>query len=279
MKITNKYYTEEFYRQRVSSVRRSAAPIIRILLQHLKIRSVVDIGCARGEWLAEFVAAGIADVMGLDGPWVPQDALAISTDRFISADLSKPFDLRRQFDFALCLEVAEHLPENAADALVNSLTQLADVILFSAAIPYQPGDNHLNCQWPQYWAEKFASHDFVASDFLRPLIWDQPDIAYHYRQNAILYYKRSQPPADSQIISRAVKIPASLVHPGFYMATIGQMSHDLAVQSTLRYNLQQVASGLLRRLRYTFRLADKAAPSQRTTRTLREDTPGSSAQA
>ena len=41
-----------------------------------------------------------------------------------------------------------------ADNYINSLTRLAPVILFSAAIPFQGGSGHVNEQWPEYWVAK-----------------------------------------------------------------------------------------------------------------------------
>jgi hypothetical protein len=40
------------------------------------------------------------------------------------------------------LEVAEHLSDLSAGVFVESLTRLGSVVLFSAAIPSQPGTNH-----------------------------------------------------------------------------------------------------------------------------------------
>jgi hypothetical protein len=61
----------------------------------------------------------------------------------------------RTFDLAICLEVAEHLPPEAAEGFIDSLTRLAPVVLFSAAITFQVGNQHLNGQWPDYWATLF----------------------------------------------------------------------------------------------------------------------------
>ena len=68
-------------------------------------------------------------------------------------DLNQPFTLDRTSDLVVCLEVAEHVPPLSAGDFIASLTRLASIILFSAAIPYQGGDGHLNEQWPEYWAD------------------------------------------------------------------------------------------------------------------------------
>ena len=40
---------------------------------------------------------------------------------------------------AICLEVAEYLPEDKSDQFVADLVRIAPVVYFSAAIPYQVG--------------------------------------------------------------------------------------------------------------------------------------------
>jgi 2-polyprenyl-3-methyl-5-hydroxy-6-metoxy-1,4-benzoquinol methylase len=64
----------------------------------------------------------------------------------MAQSLDSPLDLGRAFDLVISLEVAEHLPESAADAFIDSLVRHGDVILFSAAIPFQGGHRHINEQ-------------------------------------------------------------------------------------------------------------------------------------
>ena len=100
-----------------------------------------------------FSRHGVQSILGLDGGWVSRDLLKIPASCFKEFDLSKPYADSKRFDLAICLEVAEHLPVNAADAIVESLTRLAPVVLFSAAIPHQGGVNHINEQWLDYWRD------------------------------------------------------------------------------------------------------------------------------
>ena len=53
-----------------------------------------------------------------------------------------------RYELAVCLEVAEHLNESSADNLILQLTNLANRVLFSAAIPGQGGLHHVNEQPP-----------------------------------------------------------------------------------------------------------------------------------
>ncbi|NQU54345.1 MAG: hypothetical protein HQ522_17605 [Bacteroidetes bacterium] len=66
-----------------------------------------------------------------------------------------------------------------------------DVVLFSAAIPYQGGDGHINEQFPEYWGKIFATYGFVPIDIIRPQIWRNKEIAQTWvRQNLLIFVKK-----------------------------------------------------------------------------------------
>lgn len=59
-----------------------------------------------------------------------------------------------RFDWITCLEVAEHLPGDAAPVLCDTIRRhLAPhgLLIFSAAVPGQRGEHHVNCQPTTYW--------------------------------------------------------------------------------------------------------------------------------
>jgi hypothetical protein len=114
------------------------------------------------------------------------------------------------------LEVAEHLPADAADEFVAGLARFAPVVLFSAAAPYQGGEHHVNEQWPAYWAGRFARHDFLPVDCLRRLIWAHPDVEWWYAQNTFLYVERKRLETDPTLAreyAAAGPEALALVHP------------------------------------------------------------------
>ncbi len=93
----------------------------------------------------------------------------------------------------ISFEVAEHLPESAANTFVDTLVKHGDLIVFSAAIPGQTGQNHLNEQWQSYWADKFAMKGYKAYDIVRPVFWSNESVDVWYRQNMIVYAKHDLP--------------------------------------------------------------------------------------
>ena len=68
----------------------------------------------------------------------------IDADEFRAADLSQPIDLGRRFDVVQSLEVAEHLPSSRASEFIGTLTSHDPLVMFSAAVPGQGGEHHIN---------------------------------------------------------------------------------------------------------------------------------------
>ena len=198
--------------------RESAAIIVPLVMDEVRPRSVVDVGCGLGAWIAVFSEHGVKDILGIDGPWVDQKLLEVPAESFQVADLSEPLDNGRHFDLALCLEVAHLLEPALAEPLVLTLTSLSDIVLFSAAIPGQGGLGHLNEQWPRFWAQLFAAHDYIATDPFRTQVWEQTDVKWWFAQNTICFI--ASPTLDRLPSLRnhacANGSPLPLVHPGCF---------------------------------------------------------------
>ena len=215
------HYSHHFYEDQRSGSLRSAKKVVPIVLEYLQPSSVLDLGCGVGTWLSVFQRSGADDIQGVDGDYVDRSMLAIAASAFQSGDISQPVDLRRRFDLAMSLEAAEHLPESSAATLVASLVRHADVVLFSAAIPFQRGGNHINEQWPDYWKEKFAAAGYVPVDCLRGRIWQDDDIPAWYRQNLCFYVSKDRLaayPMLSAAESVARANPLSIVHPAYFVS-------------------------------------------------------------
>ncbi len=216
-------YDEAFYQEVGQIAYRSAQVLVPLLMDLLHPRSVVDIGCGAGAWLSVFHQHGIEDYLGVDSSWVEPSTLVIPPDHFFTHNLDRELTLPRQFDLVLSLEVAEHLPPEAARGFVHSLTRLGPVVVFSAAIPEQGGVCHLNEQWPEYWAALFAGFGFVPVDCIRPRLWSQPAVEWWYAQNTLIYASQEaltrfglQPAGDP------VATQLSIVHKDMYLKIVGK---------------------------------------------------------
>jgi SAM-dependent methyltransferase len=197
----------------------SAQKILQILFRHVKPESVLDVGCGLGTWLSVANALGAKNILGLDGPWLDKARLRIPSDKAVTLDLAKPFNLGRRFDLVICLEVAEHLESSAAHGFIESLTMHADVILFSAAIPLQGGDHHVNEQWPGYWCDLFKAQNYEPLDFIRAQIWNDRSIHIWLKQNILLFVKREILQSNDALASlRQPGNPLDLVHPDLFLS-------------------------------------------------------------
>jgi hypothetical protein len=138
----------------------------------------------------------------------------------LKCDPERSFDLGRRFDLVVCLEVAEHLSADAADQFIASLTRHVPMILFSAAIPFQGGHHHVNERFLPYWMERFARFDFRPLNVIRGKIWDDPNILWWLRQNAVHFVERKLIDSDRRLQDAAedsAAFPFSVVHPDVNM--------------------------------------------------------------
>ena len=165
----------------------AAEEIVPFVINLLGPNSVVDVGCGIGTWLKVFSDKGITDFIGIDGDYVDRKTLKINNSSLVEFDLETFYSSQRKFDLAISLEVAEHLKQESADDFIKTLTNLSDVVIFSAAIPNQGGQNHLNEQEPSYWISKFEEEGFQCFDILRPVFWENKKVDCWYKQNIFLF--------------------------------------------------------------------------------------------
>lgn len=183
-------YEQTFFKDRRDKTLVSSRAVLEQVWNVFQPVSVLDIGCATGIWLTECQRRGVDKVCGVDGPWVPREDIEIAANDFMEWDLGKslPSDMDT-FEMALCVEVAEHLPEESSNELVRFLTGHADAVLFSAAIPGQGGTGHINEKPQSYWYERFRLCGFECYDLIRPRVWNDPGVNVIYKQNMLLYVR------------------------------------------------------------------------------------------
>lgn len=207
---------EQLQRQEAHT-RASAHVILPMLFERYKPKSVLDVGCGLGTWLSVAKELGVAEIAGIEGAWLDRKLARVPASAITTADLEKRFDLGRRFDLVINLEVAEHLSEEAAEGFVESLTRHADVVLFSAAIPFQGGHHHVNERFPDYWRQIFAARGYAVIDLIRPRIWDRTDVLVWLRQNMLVYARAGLTAQGGPFAGMAATGPIALVHPEMYL--------------------------------------------------------------
>jgi SAM-dependent methyltransferase len=181
------YFDPGYFEWQAERAARSARAVVPLLLERLRPRSVVDLGCGTGAWLQVFGEHGVEDVLGIDGPHIESSQLRIPAERWLAADLASPPSLERSFDLAVSLEAAHYAPEEAAAAIVHALASYAPIVYFSAAVPHQTGGPGLNRQWPGYWSGLFEGEGLQCYDVLRRELWEHAEVDWWYAQNGLLF--------------------------------------------------------------------------------------------
>jgi len=143
------------------------------LRTHFNFRTVVDLGCGDGYFLAALQAVG-CEVLGLERSAA---GLAGCAERGVPA---VRFDIRRDElppvghgELCLCFEVAEHLPAAYAPRLVELVTQIAPQAVFTAATPGQGGVGHFNEQAHEYWLALFEAAGWRSNDALAKALGEE----------------------------------------------------------------------------------------------------------
>jgi len=252
-----KVYSSEFYDDQQAGSLASAKVVVPLILEKYSVNSVVDIGCGVGTWLSVFAAHQVKDICGVDGDYVDRSKLHIPREFFAAADLNSPLSLNRRFDLAVCLEVAEHLPMASASVLVGSLTQLSNIVLFSAAVPGQGGANHINEQWPDYWDRLFGDRGFRSIDWIRPKIWNSGQVDWWYAQNIFVYASEKSSFGTTNCATATfcnTDGPLRVVHPGMFehlrkhYTSLLEDYHTPGMLWCVRATAQSIRSALIRRV-------------------------------
>lgn len=210
-------YDDSFYHQHIKGMSQSAEIILKLLYQHYTPEKVIDIGCGQGAWLQIAETLGSKVLCGFDGDWVNRKNLLSQTIKFHPIDFEKGFpEIIEKYDLCISLEVAEHVSERLAAKFVDFLCSASDVVLFSAAIKYQGGVNHINEQWQSYWIDLFQSKGYECIDLFRGNIWHNPLVEWWYRQNVLLFVGPNNSVLNKDSLRLFVRPIYDIVHPVNY---------------------------------------------------------------
>jgi len=219
-------YDDGFYADQVDGSARAAGVVLPLVMGHLAVERVIDVGCGQGAWLAAAESLGARDLTGLDGPWVDRAKLRSARIVFHPTDLAQPLPDHGRHDLAISVEVAEHLPAARADGFVADLCRAADVVLFSAAVPHQGGTEHVNEERASRWIARFAAQGHDCFDLVRGAVWDDARVAWWYRQNLFVFVSRRSPLHARFAGAPLPPAPRDLVHPEAFEAKVGWLEGE-----------------------------------------------------
>jgi hypothetical protein len=176
----------------------SARVITDALYDLYRPERLIDLGAGCGVYSHYFAAKG-TDIVAIDGV-VPPPELSYPLT-FHVRDLTRPFDNEwGRFDLALCLEVAEHIPDEFSGAFLDNVIRFADRLILSAAQPGQEGHHHVNTQPKRYWVAKLAQKGFAynrrETGRVQTALMPAKDV-YRWMADPISVYDRVKGPARS----------------------------------------------------------------------------------
>jgi SAM-dependent methyltransferase len=246
----HQHYDDRFFSQIQQASVRSATVILERLYSVYKPNSVLDVGCGWGAWLSVAEKLGSKRLTGIDGPWVNPDSLLTKTATFLHADFENPIVVSGKFDLCISVEVAEHLAPAHAERFVETLCSAADVVLFSAAVRHQGGQNHINEQWQSYWVDLFKKVSYQCFDIFRHAIWWNDSVEWWYRQNVFLYLKDGATSVEAATLLPLLGPVVDAVHPRNYQQKIETGALLLSEVNRLKMankTLLEESAGLKRR--------------------------------
>ena len=174
------------------------APIADAIIKSYQPKTVIEFGCGSGQLSKALAAQGVS-IVALDGYATP-DFAGFPSIQFYKADLNNPAsvkkflkDLNQSFDLAISMEVAEHLQPEVSEDLIKMMTSVAGAVVFSAAVPEQDGDGHINCQTRSFWHKLFQDNQFQLKDTIRKQIRENPKVGKWYALNTVDYVKIDKP--------------------------------------------------------------------------------------
>ncbi|MGC1307608.1 MAG: class I SAM-dependent methyltransferase [Phormidesmis sp.] len=232
----------------------SALEIVPYIFDILPVKpeSVVDIGCGLAQWLKVFKDYGVQEILGVDGFHVPSDKIQIDLNEFIKCDLRylSFSEIGKRFDLLLCLEVAEHLEPEYAERFVENLVLLSDHIVFSAAVPNQTGENHVNEQYAHYWVEIFARYNYCFLDPFREKLWAMDSVNWWYKQNMFLVVKEELAnsydfPYNGNIYIHPKLLELQVLSAKSLASIVADRPHVSGVKASFRHLLREVLKKIL----------------------------------
>lgn len=163
------------------------------LTNNITFNTAVDFGCGNGQLINQLYSLN-KRVLGVDFSEAAHELMPEEViDFFVLGDISKPLFLGK-FDLVISLETAEHLPASSSGQFVNNLVNHSTgTICFSAAIPGQGGDGHINEQPPEFWLSLFAEYKYFQDSKLTQIFRDflKKNVCIWWYSNNVQILRRS----------------------------------------------------------------------------------------
>lgn len=159
------------------------------LIDQLKLKSVLDVGCGEGHAGQFFLDQG-CEVIGVEG--IKQDHLWIVQHDYSMAPFPQqlPMLFWESFDLVWCCEFVEHVEEKYMRNYLASF-KLGRYVAMTHAEPGQAGFHHVNCRTQDYWIGVMASigfhHELMLSARARAMAATNKDPYNHFARSGMVF--------------------------------------------------------------------------------------------
>lgn len=173
-------WTADKYHQSSPSLARWIADYLN------KNRVVLDFGCGNAYYLSKLAEEGFQGV-GIEGYKLNNFLF----DNVYVFDLSKPLNLEFKGS-VISLEVGEHIPKEGEQNFLDTVTNHCDSdLIFSWALPGQPGVGHINCQPQDYIISEVERRGFTFLPIQTQDARDNVDENCDWFRRTLLIFKRN----------------------------------------------------------------------------------------
>lgn len=162
-----------------------ALSLVKFANMH-RLSTIADFGCGLGNYVWQFRKSGL-DAVGYDGN---PNTEALTKGNCKTLELAKDFDLKKQFDLVISLEVGEHIPAEFESVFLKNITNhCSRYLVLSWAIPGQDGIGHVNCKPNQYIIGKLAELGFTYEAKWSGILRNRSRL--HWFKNTLMVFKRN----------------------------------------------------------------------------------------
>lgn len=151
-------------------------------------KTVIDLGCGIGSLIERLLVLG-ADCRGCDvgyryaAKYMSPEVRAVT----FAHDLSKPLIMDRLSDLVISIEVAEHLPEEAADMFCQNVIQNAGKWIYLTAAKSHRGKGHINPRPKEYWIKNMTAFGATYRDDMTEQMRDDFGNLLHLRLRMMIF--------------------------------------------------------------------------------------------
>ena len=149
------------------------------------IKSLVDFGCGKADYVKYFIKKGIY-CQAFDGnPYT--EIITNKIGKII--DLAHTFDLDQKFDCVLSLETGEHIPIEYEQFFIDNICKHTNkFVIISWAIPGQGGAGHYNERSNRYIINEFEKRKFMING--RDSLLLRENLVFNHFKNTLMVFEK-----------------------------------------------------------------------------------------